>query len=101
MRLAANIRLTWNPRVAARTVDEQAFVLLNSRLLALNEVGSFVWDRFRAGATLDDAVSAVQNEFEVDVDTAGRDVRHLVEELLAKDLLVTKGATRSDVPSPR
>jgi hypothetical protein len=53
-------------------------------LFVLNETGSWIWDRLDAsGCAFDDLVQGLVSEFEVDEDTARRDVdifaRQLVE----------------------
>ncbi len=85
--LQGTSRLCWNPRVAARTVSGEAFILLEGRMVTLNEVGTFIWERCEEGATITEIVAAVVDEFEVDEATAERDARALVAQLLAKGML--------------
>ena len=46
----------WNPKVACRTLDETAFILLNSRMVRLNEVGTRIWDLFEIGSSINTVV---------------------------------------------
>ena len=79
----------WNPRVATRTLDDTAFVLLQSRMVSLNEVGTFLWGHYKDTSSLDDAVDAVVENFETTADEARPDVVEFTRELLNKELLVS------------
>ena len=81
-------RYEWNPKVACRTLDGTAFILHNSRMVSLNEVGSRVWELFEHGSTLDAVAQTIADEFEVTPETALADANHFVDELLARELLV-------------
>ena len=65
----------WNPKVACRTLDGTAFILLNSRMLSLNEVGTFLWDRLEEGASLEHLVGDVLEEFATDETQAKEDAQ--------------------------
>ncbi len=79
----------WNPRVASRTLKGTAFVLLNSRMLRLNEVGTRIWERFEHGATVQEVAAAVVDEFETTLAQAAPDIQELVAELVRKDMLIS------------
>jgi hypothetical protein len=73
---------------AARVGDE--LVLLDLRrnsYFTLNATGALVWDRLAAGATLAELGEALTRAFEVDAETAARDARELVGELLDAGLV--------------
>lgn len=78
----------WNPLVSCRTLDGTAFVLLKSRMVSLNEVGTFIWGRLETGAELDAVVSDVLAEFETDDGTARNDAQTFVLALLDREMLV-------------
>ena len=80
--------LKWNPRVACRTLDGTAFILLNSRMLRLNEVGTYIWERFENGATLDKVVDGILEEFETTPKKAKADAAAFVKTLVNKEVLV-------------
>ena len=80
--------LAWNPRVACRTLDETAFILLNSRMVRLNEVGTRIWELFENGSTLDTVVAQIVEEFETSTEQAAEDARVFVSELVEKELLI-------------
>lgn len=81
-------RLYWNPRVACRTLDETAFILLNSRMVRLNEVGTFIWELYENGSTIDEVVAQVVEEFETTTEQAAADANAFVDELVTKELLI-------------
>ena len=82
----------WNPRVATRTLDHTAFVLLQSRMVSLNEVGTFLWEHYKQASSVDAAVEAVVNSFATPDSDARPDVVEFTRELLNKDLLVSAEA---------
>ncbi len=85
---ASNKQYVWNPQVACRTLDGTAFILLKSRMMRLNEVGTRIWELFENGATLDHVAAAITEEFDTTKDRAQADTHAFVEDLLAKELLV-------------
>ena len=87
-KVAPGIALQWNPRVACRTLDGTAFILLNSRMLRLNEVGTYIWERFESGATLARVIDGILAEFDTTPARAKTDAQAFVEELVAKEVLV-------------
>ena len=78
----------WNPKVACRTLEGTAFILLNSRMLSLNEVGTFLWDRLEEGASLEHLIGDVLEEFDAEKTQAKEDAQVFVETLLEKELLI-------------
>ncbi|MEK7705052.1 MAG: PqqD family protein [Myxococcota bacterium] len=81
-------RWRWNPRVACRVVEDNAFILLDSRMVSLNEVGTTVWTAFERTATLDDAVQAVATAFDVEESVARADAEAFVHELVTRQMLI-------------
>ena len=78
----------WNPKVACRTLEGTAFILLNSRMLSLNEVGTFLWGRLEEGASLEHLVGDVLEEFNTDETQAKEDAQVFVNTLIDKELLI-------------
>lgn len=75
-----------------RVEDEVAIISMDAnRIRLLNMVGSFLWERCD-GATVGDLVEAVCARYEVDPDTARRDVAAFVEDLRGRGLLTLEGA---------
>ena len=85
----------WNPKIACRTIEETAFILFKSRMVSLNEVGTFVWEYFREPSSLKDAVAAVSEEFETTPKEATNDVDAFVAQLVERQLLVECTAVAS------
>ena len=56
--------LKWNPKVACRTLEGTAFILLDSRMVRLNEVGTRIWELFEEGSTVKSVVDQIVEEFE-------------------------------------
>lgn len=83
--------LAWNREAACRTIDGTVFVLLHSRMVSLNSVGSFVWEKFEKGAAVGEVVDAVVDEFEIDRETAKADTIEFIRTLREKEMLVTAG----------
>ena len=69
-------------RIAARTLDGQAFIVVidTQNLHALNDVGSFVWDRLE-GKTQNEVTTEVCEVFAVEWQEASKDVANFLSEL--------------------
>lgn len=50
-------------------------------LVTCNEVGAFIWKKLEGGMTMDELVSAILDEFEIDEPTAKSDAEEFVEKL--------------------
>ena len=50
-------------------------------LVTCNEVGAFIWKKLEGGMSMDELVSAILDEFEVDESTARKDAEEFVEKL--------------------
>lgn len=76
--------------VVSRVLDGEAVLLdlTSGSYFGLNEVGTLVWEELRQHGDVPKAVEKVLAEFDVDRETAERDVADLVQELLEKKLLV-------------
>jgi len=85
-------------RVRAREVGGEAVLvdLAGGTYYALDEVGTAIWQRLAAGATLGQARDAVVERFEVEPDCAWSDLVDLVRDLLAHALVTVQGAEPGD-----
>ncbi|MBI3782324.1 MAG: PqqD family protein [Deltaproteobacteria bacterium] len=54
---------------------------------SLDEVGSVVWSLLATGYGEDEIIAAVRTDYEVEEEVARRDVRMLIEELRAEQLI--------------
>jgi len=77
-----------NPDVVYRIIAGEAILLpisketqIAGRLLSLNEVGAFIWERIDGEKRLDEILAEMQREYEVEEDTARSDLRELIESL--------------------
>jgi hypothetical protein len=78
--------------VLFRDVGNEA-VLLNlatSSYFGLNEIGARVWRLLASGASLAGVLEALQSEYDVPEEQLRRDLRALVDELVAEKLLVVE-----------
>ena len=83
----------WNPRIACRTLEDTAFILHESKMVSLNEVGTFIWEQFKKPRAKSAVVDAVENEFDAPRADIAKDVDVFVESLLERALLVHKSGT--------
>jgi len=73
--------------VARKIVDEIVLVPVRGNvgdlasIYTLNPVGAFVWERLDGARTVAEVVGDVTAEFDVDTETATKDVVELLEEL--------------------
>ncbi len=66
--------------VGAQTIDFRG-------LITLNETGEFIWDKLSEDRNEAELVDAILAEYEVDRQTAEKDVKAFVDTLIEKDLL--------------
>lgn len=59
-------------------------------VIALSETAAFVWKRLEEGDDLERIVTAVTEEFDVDIDTARKDTEEFIKQLCEKGLLVNE-----------
>ena len=78
-----------NPKIAARVVNGEALILTphDSVLHTLNPVATRIWELMRDHGTVQAVVDAVVAEFDVDAATAEADLRELLKDLQAKQIL--------------
>lgn len=78
-------------RLAARKVGTEMVILCadDSSLFVLNEVGTAIWEAADGQATLDVIASGLCREFDVDQETALRDVTDFVSALAAAGVVST------------
>lgn len=78
-------------RLAARKVGTEMVILSadDSSLFVLNEVGTAIWEAADGHATLDVIAGGLCREFDVDTETALRDVTDFVTALVEAGVLWT------------
>jgi hypothetical protein len=79
-----------NPDTPARTIDGEALVITptDSRLHALNETATFVWDRAQGRQTLESILGELMSTYAVSEKEARADVEAFVNEAVDKGLLL-------------
>jgi len=90
--------------VAAKVLDGEAIIinLANGIYYSTDKVGALVWEQLQAGSSLEEVIGAVTGRYEVGREQAEADVRQLVQELVAENLLVVcengNGASAQGLP---
>ena len=56
-------------------------------MITLNESGSFFWDCFKKDITLEQVVKTVTDEYDIDPQTAAKDIENFIELLKTNNLL--------------
>ena len=78
----------WNPEIACRTLEETAFILHQSKMMSLNDVGTFIWEQFKIPSHLAGVVQAVIQEFDTIEEIATKDVQGFCDQLLERKLII-------------
>jgi len=81
-------RYAWHSKIACRQLEDTAFILLNSRMISLDPIGSRIWQWFEQGSTVGEAAEKLNKEYEVSVNQAQLDVKTFVDDLCERELLV-------------
>ena len=73
--------------VLRNVVDEQILMPVGDNIMKfngtvlMNDVSAFIWEKLQAPASKEELLQAVVNEFEIDEETASRDLDELLEKL--------------------
>ena len=76
----------------ARTLDDDLVILdvPSGRYFELNDVGALVWEHLDGSTTVEDLIDRVVADYDVDRDTAARDVQDLLGQLIEAGLVVSE-----------
>lgn len=79
-----------NPQLAGRIIDGLAFIVTpdDNKLHTLNAQATAIWRLSADGCTIDTAADALVRDFEVDLETARRDVTACLEDLATRRILI-------------
>lgn len=79
-----------HPDLTSRVIDGEAVILqiATTTYYSLNPSGTLLWEALREGATRDDLVGRLVDEYGIDRPTAERDVDALLADLVAENLVV-------------
>jgi len=80
----------WNPKVATRTLEGTAFVLLEGRMISLNAVGTRIWELCKSGASLPSIVASIIAEFDTVEEIARRDAEAFLAALTERGMLLRR-----------
>ncbi|MCX7910605.1 MAG: PqqD family protein [Endomicrobia bacterium] len=79
-----------NPQLAFRKIGKETFIVdtKNSYLHKLNEVGSLIWECMKLGLSEKKIIEKILENFDVEYDTAKKDLKEFIEELKEKNIIV-------------
>ncbi len=82
-------RPSHHPDVAARTIEDEAVVVLpvQGEVLVLNEVGTRIWDLVDGLKTVQEIIDTIVDEFDVTPPEAGRDADEFLATMTARQAL--------------
>ena len=82
-------KVTIPPQVLVNPVDEELVILdlTSGTYFGLNPVGAQIWQFLSAGKTLAETCKAMVENYDVSPSEIERDVVHLINELLSKNLV--------------
>lgn len=80
-----------NSTMITRVIDGEAVIMdpQQGKVLALNEVGSFIWELLDSPHSRGDLLDKICREFNVDREVAAADLEEFVAVLKSKNLVVT------------
>jgi hypothetical protein len=84
-------------QVAARIVDGAAVIVLADAgtVQVLDEVGTRIWELMDGSRTASQIAQEIENEYDVSLDQATKDVEELLQQLLAAQAIVLSDAPAS------
>lgn len=92
----ASETLTINPDLAWRIIDEEVVILKikTTTYYSLNPVGSHLWKMLgEKPRSRQELLDALLTEFDVDSETAGKDIDELLTDLTGEELLLPGAVT--------
>lgn len=90
-------------RTASRVIDDEAILidLLSGNYYSIADVGSIIWQMIEARWTLRDIALAVSEQYDVDRDRVGADIKAFVDALLDEDLIEISHETSARTNPPQ
>lgn len=58
-----------------------------SAMITINDTGAFLWEKLQSDITTDELASALQAEYDIDIETAKEDVKEFTDVLLSKKVI--------------
>jgi len=80
-----------NPDVLAKRLDKETVLvhLQTNRIFELNETGSHIWLLLEQGVEIGDIAGLLTKEFDVDRETAAREVERILQQFSQEGLLLS------------
>lgn len=90
MEIGKNTILKPNPDIIGRVVDNEAVLVMpkQGKVKVLNEVGAVIWELIDGQRSIQEIISKICSEFEIDQNTAEADTLNFIADLIAKELVV-------------
>lgn len=75
-----------------RIIDGETIIMspYGDKLYALNDVGTFIWELLDGSKTIDDIVSNILKDYDIEKNIVYNDVIRFIEKLLENNILVKK-----------
>ena len=82
-------KITITSDVLFQALDNEAVLLHlpTEKYFGLNEVGSQMWQLLEAGSSMEDTISSIMAEYEVEEEMVRRDIAELVSQLAEQELI--------------
>jgi hypothetical protein len=94
MSISPETRLVRNPSLAHTGLDGHTMMMSieAAKYVALNPIGSRIWQLIERPVTVGDVVVALEREFEIDAERCRAETLGFLERLVANDLVVLDAA---------
>lgn len=81
--------LTRNKEILWRLIEDKVILLDmdEARTIMLNDVGSHIWIAIETQKTQDELISQVTEAFDIDEETARKDVHSFLNDMIKRDLI--------------
>ena len=86
------MKMTISDSLSVRKIGDEIFIFDRklSRIHTFNKVGSLIWERLKEDTFPESIVNLIIERFEVDRETAEKDLREFIDELEKKKLITTE-----------
>lgn len=92
MELKANSKIKKTDNFVASDIDGQAVMMSieNNKYFGMDEIGTSIWNLLEKSPRFEDLISALMNEYEIDIHTCEADTKEFLEHLIKYDLIEIK-----------
>lgn len=88
--ISVNDKVIRNPKVAFRVIDGEAILLTphNSMIHTFNSMGTAIWNLLDKENTISELVSAIRDEYEVNLKEVEQDILEFIEQLYQRKMVL-------------